>query len=284
MEQIVTAATDLERALRDRRCANGEYIAPEPAPGDKPDTYAPLAAALARALAEPPDPEHAREAARHLIDCFPNCRVGKAAYASGLADIVTDENIPPCVVRHACRRVRAEAKSLQTLADLRDRMLAELRARQALLVGLEAFPRRLAEAHKRDAEEAARVATAAARRGVTLEPGDLVAAWHGIAEGWLYQRTTLAAMRLSEDVCFEDADCLIAALETGRPLEAFQAAAELVPDLADYERRRNEALASAPAPGTPEGAVWDRQWPAPEAKFADRLAPIVAAFKRAHAL
>jgi len=280
----MTAALDLERALRDRRCANGEYIAPEPQPGDKPDRHKPLAAALAAALAEPADPGHAREAAMRLIETFPGCRVGRDAYASGLADIVADDAIPPCVVRHSCRRARAEAKTLPTLAEMRERTIAELRARRDLLARLESFPRRLAEAQRRDLQEAQAIAAAAARRGATLEPGDLVAAWHGIAEGWLYQRTTLAAMRLSEDVCFEDADCLIAALETGRPPEAFQAAAALVPDLADYERRRNEALASAPAPGTPEGAVWDRQWPAPEAKFADRLAPIVAAFKRAHAL
>jgi hypothetical protein len=91
----MSAALDLEHALRDRRCANGGYIAPEPAPHHKPDTYAPLAAALA----EPPDPEHAAEAARHLIKTFPNCRVGKAAYSEGLADIVPEDGIPPCVVR-----------------------------------------------------------------------------------------------------------------------------------------------------------------------------------------
>ena len=274
---------DLEGELRRRlRLPDGRYAAPEPWPYDKPDAYAAFAAALATALAEPPDPEHAAEAARHLIDCFPNCRVGKAAYASGLADIVTDENIAPAVVRYACRLVRASERTLPPLADLRDRMLAEMRARRDLLAALESFPRRLAEAHKRDAAEAERIAAAAARHGATLEPGDIVAAWHGMTEGWLHQRINLSAMRAGED--FEDADCVIAALETGRPPEAFQAAAALVPALGAYERRRNEALASAPAPGTPEGAVWDRQWPAPWEKFAARLAPLVAAFKRAHAL
>ena len=170
------------------------------------------------------------------------------------------------------------------LAEMRERMLAELRARRDLLARLESFPRRLTEAHKRDAEEAARIAAAAARRGATLEPGDIVAAWRAITEGWLYQRTTLAAMRLSEDVCFEDADCLIAALETGRPPEAFQAAITLLPALAEYERRRNDALATAPEYGTSEGDVWDARWPAPEAKFADRITLIAATFKRAHAL
>jgi hypothetical protein len=91
-------------------------------------------------------------------------------------------------------------------------------------------------------------------------------------------------MRLCEDVCFEDGDCLIAALETGRPPEAFHAAAALVPDLADYERARNAALATAPEFATPEGNAWDRQWPAPEEKFADRIAPLVAAFRQAHGL
>jgi len=278
----MTAALDLEGELRRLRLPDGRYAAPEPWPYDKPDRHKLLADALRAALAEPPDPEHAAEAALRLIETFPNCRVGRAAYSEGLADIVADENIPPCVVRHACRRVRAEAKSLQTLAEMRERMLAEMRARRDLLAALESFPRRLTDAHKRDAEEAARLATAAARHGAALEPGDIVDAWYAVTEGWLCQRIKLPAMRAGED--FEDADCVIAALETGRPPEAFQAAAALVRDLGAYERRRNEAVASAPAPGTPEGDAWDAQWPAPEAKFADRLAPIVAAFKRAHGL
>jgi len=275
---------DLECELRRRRLANGRYVAPERDPHDKPDHYKPLATELARALAEPPDPDHAAEAARHLIDCYPQCRVGREAYASGLADIISDDGIPPPVVRHVCRRVRAEAKSLPPLAELRERMLAELRARQGLLAGLESFPRKLAEAHKREAAEAERIAAAAARHGATLPPSDIVAAWHGIAYGWLHERVTLAAMRLCEDVCFEDGDCLIAALETGRPPEVFQAAAELVPALAANERARNAALATAPEFGTPEGDAWDCEWPAPEAKFADRIAPLVAAFRQTHKL
>jgi len=195
---------------------------------------------------------------------------------------VTDGGIPPCVVRHVCRRVRAEAKSLPPLADLRERMLAEMRARRDLLAGLEVFPRQLAEAHKRDAAEAEHIAAAAARHGATLKSGDIVATWRAITEGWLHQRINLSAMRADED--FGDADCLIAALETGRPPEAFQAAAALVPALADYERRRNEALATAPEYGTPEGDAWDRQWPAPEEKFRDNIAPIVAAFRQAFRL
>jgi hypothetical protein len=274
---------DLEGELRRLRLPNGSYAAPEPAPHHKPDAYAAFADALAAALAEPPDPEHAAEAAQHLIECYPNCRVGKAAYASGLADIVADDAIPPPVVRHVCRRVRAEAKTLPPPAEMRERMLAELRARQGLLSALQDFPRRLAVARKRDAEEAERIAAAAARHGATLEPSDLVAAWHGIAEeGWLHQRINLWAMRAGED--FEAADVLMAALEIGRPPEAFQAAAALVPDLADYERARNAALASAPEFGTPEGDAWDREWPAPETKFADCVAPLVAAFREAHKL
>ena len=133
-------------------------------------------------------------------------------------------------------------------------------------------------------QEAQAIAAAAARHGATLEPSDIATAWYAVTEGWLHERATFAALRVCEDVYPEDGDYLFATLETGRPPEAFRAAAALVPDLADYERARNEAVASAPAPGTPEGAVWDRQWPAPEAKFADRLAPIVGDFKRAHAL
>jgi len=283
MEQIVTAATDLEGELRRRlRLPNGCYAAPEPAPGDKPDTYAPLAAALRAALAEPPDPDHAAEAARHLIDCFPGCRVGKAAYAEGLADVVADEGVPPPVVRYVCRRVRSEARSLPPLAELRAQMLAEMRARQVLLYALQDFPRRLAEAHKRDMEEAARLAAAAARHGAMLPPSDIVDAWRAITVGWLHQRINLWAMRAGES--FEDADALMAALETGRPPDAFEAAAVLVPALAAYERARNEALATAPEYGTPESAVWDRMWPMPEAKFAARLGPIVTAFRQAHRL
>jgi hypothetical protein len=274
---------DPEGELRRLRLPNGSYAAPEPAPHHRADHHKPLADALAAALTEPPDQSHAAEAALHLIECYPGCRVGRAAYASGLADIVADDAIPPCVVRHVCRAIRAEAKTLPPLAEMRDRMLAELRARRDLLAGLESFSRRLAEARKRDMEEAARLAAAAARHGATLEPSDLVAAWYGIADGgWLHQRINLSAMHAGED--FEDADVLMAALETARPPEAFQAAAALVPDLADYERRRNEALATAPEVGTPEGDAWDRQWPAPETKFADRIAPIVAAFKRTHGL
>ena len=284
MEQIVTAATDLERALRDRRCANGEYIAPEPQPGDKPDRHKPLAAALAAALAEPADPGHAREAAMRLIETFPGCRVGRDAYASGLADIVADDAIPPCVVRHSCRRARAEAKTLPTLAEMRERTIAELRARRDLLARLESFPRRLAEAQRRDLQEAQAIAAAAARHGATLEPSDIATAWYAVTEGWLHERATFAALRVCEDVYPEDGDYLFATLETGRPPEAFRAAAALVPDLADYERARNEALASAPEFGTVQGNAWDREWPAPEAKFADRLGPIVAAFKQAHKL
>lgn len=98
----------------------------------------------------------------------------------------------------------------------------------------------------------------------------------------MHQRINLWAMRAGED--FEDADCVIAALENGGPRQAFEAAAALVPDLVDYERARNEALASAPEVGTPEGDTWDRQWPDPAKKFADRIAPVVAAFKQAHGL
>jgi len=36
--------------------------------------------------------------------------------------------------------------------------------------------------------------------------------------------------------------------------------------------------------GTPECDAWDAQWPDPWKKFRGRIAPIVAAFKRAHAL
>jgi hypothetical protein len=272
---------DLEGELRRRRLPDGRYIAPEPTPYDKPDTHAPLARALARALAEPPDPDHAAEAARHLIEAFPGCRVGKAAYSEGLADIVADEGIPPPVVRHVCRRARAEEKSLPPLAVLRTMMLAELRARQTLLCALQGFPRLLAEARKRDMEEAERIAAAAALHGARLPPRDIVDTWRGITEGWLHQRVNLSAMRAGED--FEDADCLIAALEIGRPPEAFEAAAALVPDLAAYERARSAALATAPEPGTPEGA-WDREWPSPETKFAGRIAPLVAAFRKAHGL
>jgi len=273
---------DIEAALRSHRRLDGRYAAPEPHPGDKPDRHKPLATALAAALREPPDPKHAVEAARHLIDCFPNARVGRDAYASGFGDIVGDEDIPPVVVRHVCRRVRAEAKTLPPLADLRERMLAELRARRDLLAGLESFPRRLAEAERRDIQEAQAIATAAARRGATLPPSDLVDAWRGITVGWLHQRINLSAMRAGED--FEDADCLIGALETGRPPEAFHAAAALAAALADYERRRNEALATAPEFDTPEGDAWYAQWPAAEEKFADSLAPLVAAFRQAFGL
>ena len=273
---------DLEGELRRRRLPNGRYATPEPAPHHKPDTYAPLAAALAAALAEPPDPKHAAEAAMHLVDCFPGCRVGKAAYATGLGDIVDEERIAPSIVRAICRRVRAETKALPPLADMRERMLAELRARRDLLANLEFFPRRLAEAHKRDMEEAKRLAAAAARHGATLEPGDLVSIWRGITEGWLHQRVNLSAMRAAED--FEDADVLMAALDLARPREALEAAITLLPDLAAYCREREVAVATAPALGTPEGVAWDRMWPMPEQRFADCLAPIVAAFKRAHAL
>jgi hypothetical protein len=279
---------DLEGELRRRsRLPNGHYAAFDlkPMPYDKADNHAALAAALAAALGEPPDPEHAAEAARHLIEIFPNCRVGKAAYAMGLADIVGDETIPPCVVRHVCRRVRAKAKTLPPLAELRTMMLAELHAREVLLLGLELFPRKLAEGHKRNAEEAERIVAAAARHGVTLEPGDIVFAWRAIADGWLHNRINLSAMRAGragED--FGDADMLMAALETGRPPEAFQTAAVLVPDLAAYERARNAALAIAPKSGTPEGDAWYREWPDPAEKFADRIAPIVAAFRQAHGL
>jgi DNA-binding transcriptional ArsR family regulator len=270
---------DLEGELRRRRrLPNGHYVAPEPMPYDKADDHA----ALAAALAEPPDPEHAAEAARHLIESFPNCRVGKAAYSEGLADIVADEGIPPCVVRYACRRVRAEAKSLPPLADLRERMFAEVCARGALLIGLDSFPRKLAEGHKHNAAEAERIAARAARHGATLPPSDIVPAWQAIADGWLHNRINLSAMRAGED--FGDGDCLIAALETGRPPEAFQAAAALVPDLAAYERARNAALATAPKSGTPEGDAWYLQWPDPAKEFADRIAPIVAAFRQAHRL
>jgi len=174
---------DLEGELRRLRLPDGRYAAPEPAPRDKPDAYAAFADALATALAEPPDPKHAAEAALRLIETFPGCRVGKAAYATGLGDVVGDDGIPPCVVRHVCRSVRAEVKALPPLAELRERMLAELRARRDLLARLESFPRRLAEAHKRDMEEAARIAAAAARRGATLPPSDIVATWHRVAEG-----------------------------------------------------------------------------------------------------
>jgi len=273
---------DIEAALRSHRRPDGRYAAPEPHPGDKPDRHKPLHAALAAALREPPDPKHAAEAAQHLIEAFPNCRIGRAAYATGLADIVVDEGIPPCVVRHACRRVRAEAKSLPPLAELRTMMIAESRARLDLLIKVTFFSHQLADARERDMKEAERIAAAAARHGVTLDPGDLVDAWRGITVGWLHQRINLSAMRAGED--FEDADCLIAALEIGRPPEAFHDAAALVPELAEYERKRNEALLTAPEFGTPEGDAWYAQWPAAEEKFADRLAPIVAAFKRAHKL
>jgi hypothetical protein len=274
---------DLEGELRRRRLPNGHYAVSdlEPGPYDKPDRHKPLAAALAAALAEPPDPDHAAEAARHLIETFPNCRVGKAAYAMGLADIVGDETIPPCVVRHVCRRVRAEARSLPPLVDLRERMIAELRAREVLLLGLESFPRKLAEARKRHAEEAERIAAAAARHGTTLEPSDIVAAWQAIADRWIHKRINFSAMR-GED--FEDGDVLLAALDLARPREAFEAAAALVPDLADYERARNAALPTAPKSGTPEGDAWYREWPDPAEKFADRIAPIVATFRQAHGL
>ena len=279
----MTAALDLERALRDRRCANGEYIAPEPQPGDKPDRHKPLAAALAAALAEPPDPGHAAEAAMRLIECYPNCRVGKAAYSEGLADIVADDAIPPPVVRHVCRRVRSEARSLPPLAELRAQMLAEMRARQSLLYALQDFPRQLAEAERRDIQEAQAIAAAAARHGVPMDPTGLVTFWRGAAvEGWLHQRINLWAMRAGES--FEDADCLMETLAIGRPREAFEAAAALVPALASYCRAREAAIPTAPAHGTPESAVWDRMWPMPEAKFADRIAPIVAAFRQAHRL
>lgn len=279
----MTAALDLEGELRRRRLPDGRYDAPEPVPHHKPDHHKPLAAALARALAEPPDPEHAREAALHLIGCYPNCRVSRDAYASGLADVVADENIPPSVVRYACRRARAEAKSLPTLAEMRDRMLAEMRARQALLVGLEAFPRRLAEAHKRDAAEAERIAAAAARHGVAMDPTGLVTFWRGAAvKGWLHERVKLPAMRAGES--FEDADCLMETLAIGRPREAFEAAITLLPDLAAYACAREAAIPTAPAHGTPAGVAWDRMWPMPEAKFADRLGPIVAAFRQAFRL
>jgi hypothetical protein len=273
---------DLEGEVRRCRLPDGRYAAPEPAPHHKPDCHKPLADALAAALAEPPDQSHAVEAALHLIETFPGCRVGRDAFALGLADIVADDAIPPAVVRHVCRRARAKARALPTLADLRDRMLAEMRARRDLLARLEFFPRRLAEARKRDAEEAARITTTAARHGATLEPSDLVAAWHGITEGWLHQRINLPAMHAGED--FEGADVLMATLDFARPREAFEAAIRLLPDLAAYCREREAAVATAPALGTPEGDAWDRQWPAPETKFADRIASIVAAFKQAHKL
>jgi len=113
----MSAALDLEGELRRRRGGDGRYIAPELEPHRKPDTYALFAAALGEALGEAPDQAHAAEAAWHLIETFPGCRVGKAAYAMGLAHIVGDETIPPCVVRHACCRVRAEAKALPPLAE-----------------------------------------------------------------------------------------------------------------------------------------------------------------------
>jgi len=181
-----TDVAELAKLLKPFRIDGGGFYALDPEPDYHPGFPADR---LRVALNAPPDPADAEAVALALIGSFPGTRVSALAYAAGLSAIVTDDAIPPAVVRLVCRRVRAEERSLPVLADLRREMVQETNALHRFLKGIETYPTRYAEMEARDLAEAKKIAEEALRGGcVDLDPADIIEIRLYLAPEWLADR------------------------------------------------------------------------------------------------
>lgn len=279
-EPPICADRELHDLLAKVRRLDGTFWPPLPtpaAPSLRPSDAA-LLAALRRWRATPADAGYAAAVARQLVASYPIVRVGGDAFAAGFADIVADDRISPDIARHVARRVRATERSLPPLAELRDRMLAETRERERLLVALETYEDRWRDHDQLDHAEAARIAERAARHGLHVEPADIVAAWHGLAENWLHDRDRDPPRTDSFVI-----DHALNALAAGIPVAA--AVAALLPRLAAYHRQRAANIAATRdlPEGSAEAAEWYRAWPPEEDRFAAELDAIATALRLAGA-
>jgi hypothetical protein len=272
IEPPIVQDADLRDGLARLRRPDGTYHVPEPTPGAP--TLAPALATMRDALRRwrdtPPDDGYSFGATLGLVAVYPNTRVDGQGYAQALASIAADERCSPDIVRLVIRHVRATCRTLPSLAEMRDRMLAEVRARNELLTALNRYEADWRELDQRDRAEAQRIAERAARHGLAAEPGDIAAAWHALAEGWLHEREP-DPPRTDSFI----ADHMLAALERGHPAAVARLVADLLPALASYHRERCAALAAMRARDLPDDAqewrVWDEQWPGEEDRFAVEL-------------
>jgi hypothetical protein len=273
IEPEICRDLDLRDGLARLRRPDGSYHAPEPSPG-APTLAAPLATlrdALHRWRDTPPDDGYSFGASLGLVAVFPGARVDAQGFGQALASIAADERVSPDIVRHVIRRVRATCRTLPSLAEMRDRMLAEVRARNELLDALSRYEGDWRELDQRDRADAQRIGERAARHGLHVEPGDIIAAWRGLGDGgWVHEREP-DPPRTDSFI----ADYMLAAIERGHPAAAARLVADLLPRLASYSRERTAALAEMRARNVldddPEWCAWDTQWPGEEDRFAAEL-------------
>jgi hypothetical protein len=280
VEPPIVQDVDLRDGLARLRWPDGSYHAPEPSPG-APTLAAPLATlrdALRRWRGTPPDDAYSFGAVLGLVAVFPGARVDAQGFAQALASIAADERCSPDIVRHVIRHVRATCRTLPSLAEMRDRMLAEMRARNELLTALNRYEADWRERDQRARAEAERIAERAARHGLAVEPGDVIAAWRGLGDGgWVHDREPDDPPRT---VAFS-ADYMLAAIERGHPAAVARMAADLLPRLASYSRERAASLAELRARNVPddapEWAAFDAAWPGEESRFAAELGAVADA-------
>jgi hypothetical protein len=279
-EPAILQDADLRDGLARRRTPGGVYDAPEPTP-DRADLSADdarLMAALRRWKAAPPDPLDAEAVGRALAGSFPGSRVDAAAYAAGLAALAEDDAVDPHVLRHVARRIRAECRSLPPIAEVRERAIAERRARERLLFALDGYGRAWAAAAARELQVAERIAARAADQGCAVAADDVVLMYRALAsdEEWLHERNQSPPRN---DAWI--AEWAIRELDRGGPVAA--RAAALVPAIAEAERARSIALAEARArladlpQDAPEWQEWDRAWPNVHSRFRVELSDLAEA-------
>jgi hypothetical protein len=187
---------------------------------------------LRAALKAPPDPADAEAVAMALIGSFPGTRVSALAYATGLSAIVTDDAIPPAVVRLVCRRVRAKERALPVLADLRAEMVKEAEGLRRFLRAVESYADRYAAREERDLAEAKKIAEEALVGGcVDLDPADILEIRHYLAPGWLVNRH-----RNPPRLRREWQAHLIEATKGGHGTDTAALAAEMIKNIAALER------------------------------------------------
>lgn len=269
-----------------RRLIGGKYWTSSPVKMQPQlqDDPAALRDALRRWRATPTCPADAAAVARGLVGAFPNTRVDAASFAMGLAAVVEDERgLTPDIVRAVARKMRAEKRSLPPIADLRDAMLAEAKARRRLLDDLEDYEPEWQRKHKRERGEAERLAAAAARVGVPITPDELIQGYDALAIGeyWLHDidDDCPRSMAYAEDH-------IILQIKRAGPHAA--QAARLLALFGPYEAARQAALArenerlaltpdGIPAANSPQWRAWDAEWPVASERFAEEFASMVAA-------
>ena len=116
--------------------------------------------------------EYARHTARHLVEVFPNARVGVATYAEAMGEDIADYSAD--VIRLVAKRWRATRKSLPTIADMREGCEAEARERWKWRNHFSGAIAAHEASIQKGQEQAARWAADMAKHGATITAAEIL--------------------------------------------------------------------------------------------------------------